>query len=167
MLDAALDALATGDPNAVSANHIAKQVGATWGAVKYQFGDIDDFWAAVLGRERPPELWRYGAAMAWVAAAAVVAEVLYDLLHTTRLSMVFLAGVLAAAVTQGARPGLVAAGVSFVIYDFYLAEPRFQLMLATPEDVLVLLVFLFVAVLTGALAGRVRDEARRAKARAE
>lgn len=48
MLAAALAALATGDPSAVSANHIAKQVGATWGAVKYQFGDVDDFWAAVL-----------------------------------------------------------------------------------------------------------------------
>jgi AcrR family transcriptional regulator len=49
MLEAALAALATGDPNAVSANHVAKQVGVTWGAVKYQFGDVDDFWAAVLG----------------------------------------------------------------------------------------------------------------------
>lgn len=49
VLEAALRALATGDPNAVSANHIAKQVGVTWGAVKYQFGDVDDFWAAVLG----------------------------------------------------------------------------------------------------------------------
>jgi AcrR family transcriptional regulator len=49
MLDAAVRALATGDPTAVSANHIAKQVGVTWGAVKYQFGDVDDFWAAVLG----------------------------------------------------------------------------------------------------------------------
>ncbi|WP_221177370.1 TetR/AcrR family transcriptional regulator [Nocardioides marmoriginsengisoli] len=49
MLDAALRALATGDPKAVSANHIAKEVGVTWGAVKYQFGDVDDLWAAVLG----------------------------------------------------------------------------------------------------------------------
>ncbi len=49
MLEAALRALATGDPNAVSANYVAKQVGVTWGAVKYQFGDADDFWAAVLG----------------------------------------------------------------------------------------------------------------------
>ena len=48
MLDAALKALATGDPGAVSANRIAKQIGATWGAVKYQFGDADGLWAAVL-----------------------------------------------------------------------------------------------------------------------
>ncbi|MFC9997341.1 TetR/AcrR family transcriptional regulator [Nocardia sp. NPDC127526] len=50
MLDAALQALATGDRTAVSANRIAKEIGATWGAVKYQFGDIDGLWAAVLHR---------------------------------------------------------------------------------------------------------------------
>ena len=50
MLDAALRALATGDAGAASANRIAKDAGATWGAVKYQFGDIDGLWAAVLRR---------------------------------------------------------------------------------------------------------------------
>ena len=50
MLDAALRALAEGGPNAASANRIAKDIGATWGAVKYQFGDIDGLWAAVLRR---------------------------------------------------------------------------------------------------------------------
>ena len=50
MLEAALKSLASGEPGSVSANRIAKDVGATWGAVKYQFGDIDGFWAAVLHR---------------------------------------------------------------------------------------------------------------------
>lgn len=48
MLAAALECLATGDPNAVSANHVAKRAGATWGAVTYQFGDVDGLWRAVL-----------------------------------------------------------------------------------------------------------------------
>ncbi|WP_186243187.1 TetR/AcrR family transcriptional regulator [Mycobacterium simulans] len=48
MLESALRSLASGDPGAASANRIAKESGATWGAVKYQFGDIDGFWAAVL-----------------------------------------------------------------------------------------------------------------------
>ena len=58
MLEAALRSLASGDPGAVSANRIAKESGATWGAVKYQFGDIDGLWAAVLHRtaERRGEL---------------------------------------------------------------------------------------------------------------
>ena len=50
MLDAAVRSLASGDPGAVSASRIAKESGATWGAVQYQFGDIDGFWAAVLHR---------------------------------------------------------------------------------------------------------------------
>lgn len=50
MLDAALRALASGDVGAASANRIAKDAGATWGAIKYQFGDIDGLWAAVLQR---------------------------------------------------------------------------------------------------------------------
>ena len=50
MLEAALKALASGDPASVSANRIAKDIGATWGAVQYQFGDADGFWAAVLHR---------------------------------------------------------------------------------------------------------------------
>lgn len=48
MLEAAVHALASGDPGAVSANRIAKQIGVTWGTVQYQFGDTDGFWAAVL-----------------------------------------------------------------------------------------------------------------------
>ncbi|GGF37062.1 TetR/AcrR family transcriptional regulator [Williamsia phyllosphaerae] len=48
MLDAAVTSLASGDPGSVSGNRIAKDIGATWGTIKYQFGDIDGFWAAVL-----------------------------------------------------------------------------------------------------------------------
>lgn len=50
MLEAALKSLASGEPGSVSANRIAKEIGATWGAVQYQFGDTDGFWAAVLNR---------------------------------------------------------------------------------------------------------------------
>src|SRR5690349_8236990 len=59
MLEAALRSLASGDPGSVSANRIAKDIGATWGAVQYQFGDADGFWAAVLHRtaERRAEVF--------------------------------------------------------------------------------------------------------------
>lgn len=58
MLDAALRCLASGDIRSASGNKIAKEIGATWGAVKYQFDDIDGLWAAVLRRtaERRGEL---------------------------------------------------------------------------------------------------------------
>ncbi|CAN5893861.1 hypothetical protein BH11PSE1_BH11PSE1_03370 [soil metagenome] len=110
--------------------------------------------------------WRYPAALGVVVAATLVAEMLYRVLETTRLSMIFLAGVLVAAVWLGSGPAYFAAAVAFLIYNFYLVDPRFTLTFGSAEDVIVLTVFLIVAMLTGSLAGRVRDEARRAHARA-
>jgi len=48
LLDVAVRCLATGGPDAVSANLVAKEAGATWGVVQHQFGDADGLWAAVL-----------------------------------------------------------------------------------------------------------------------
>ncbi len=81
MLEAARKALATGDPGAVSANRIAKEIGATWGAVKYQFGDIDGFWAAVLRRtaeRRAGKLSRHDSGATLRQRVATIIDLLYD-----------------------------------------------------------------------------------------
>jgi AcrR family transcriptional regulator len=86
ILEAALRALATGDPGSVSANRIAREIGATWGTVKYQFGDVDGFWAAVLHRtaERRgdlPALTDPGAPLH--ERVATIIDILYDGLTAT------------------------------------------------------------------------------------
>lgn len=48
VLEVAVRVLAAGGPEAVSANSVAKEAGATWGVVQHQFGDADGLWAAVL-----------------------------------------------------------------------------------------------------------------------
>ena len=81
MLEAALEALATGDPSAVSANRIAKQIGATWGVVKYQFGDADGLWAAVLHRtavRRADVFVTASGAEPLRQRVAAIIEILYD-----------------------------------------------------------------------------------------
>lgn len=110
--------------------------------------------------------WRYLVAFGFVAMSTVVAEVIYRVFQTDRLSMVFLAGVLVSAVTLGPGPAYFAAAIAFLIYEIYLVEPRFEFALTSAEDFLVLFVFLAVAVLTGGLAGRLREAQRRAEARA-
>lgn len=110
--------------------------------------------------------WRYGVALGLVLASTAAAEVIYRAFDTDRLSMVFLAGVLLSAVMLGRGPAYFAAGLAFVIYDIYLVEPRFKFSMNSAEDVLVLIVFLAVAVLTGGLAGRLRDARAHAEARA-
>jgi AcrR family transcriptional regulator len=86
ILEAALRALATGDPGSVSANRIARDIGATWGTVKYQFGDVDGFWAAVLHRtaERRGDLPALTDPKAPLhERVATIIDILYDGLTST------------------------------------------------------------------------------------
>jgi AcrR family transcriptional regulator len=86
MLRAAVKALASGDPGAVSANKIARDIGATWGAVKYQFGDNDGLWAAVLQRtaERRADLLTFTDTSAPLRQrVADIIDTLYDGLTST------------------------------------------------------------------------------------
>lgn len=48
LLAVALQCLASGGPDAVSASLIAREAGVTWGTVQHQFGDVDGLWAALL-----------------------------------------------------------------------------------------------------------------------
>jgi two-component system sensor histidine kinase KdpD len=108
---------------------------------------------------------RYAAAAGLVALSTVAAELLFRLTESPRLSMVFLAAVLVTAYVLGSGPAYFAAGLAFLVYNFYLVEPRFTFSFES-EDALTLAVFLAVAMLTGNLTGRVRDQAARAEARA-
>jgi AcrR family transcriptional regulator len=86
MLKAAVKALASGDPGAVSANKIARDIGATWGAVKYQFGDNDGLWAAVLQStaERRAEVLTFTDTTAPLRRrVADIIDTLYDGLTST------------------------------------------------------------------------------------
>jgi AcrR family transcriptional regulator len=86
MLKAAVKALASGDPGAVSANKIARDIGATWGAVKYQFGDNDGLWAAVLQStaERRAEVLTFTDTTAPLRQrVADIIDTLYDGLTST------------------------------------------------------------------------------------
>lgn len=112
-----------------------------------------------------PVFARYAAAAGFVVLSTGAAEVLFRLTESPRLSMVFLAAILVSAYLLGSGPAYFAAGLAFLVYNFYLVEPRFTFSFES-EDFLTLAVFLAVAMLTGNLTGRVRDQAARAEARA-
>jgi two-component system, OmpR family, sensor histidine kinase KdpD len=82
------------------------------------------------------------------------------------VSMVFLLAVLFAAARFGLWPALLASGLSFLAYNFFFIEPLHTFSVAEPHELLALFVLLAVAVLTSAIAGRARDQARTALERA-
>jgi two-component system sensor histidine kinase KdpD len=99
-----------------------------------------------------------GSALA-VACAGVIASLIQSSLSIPDLAMVFLAGVLFSAVTWGLGPSIFAAVLSVFVYDYFLVPPFYTLTIAEPQDVLALIMFLIVAVLTSNLASRVREHA--------
>ncbi len=73
--------------------------------------------------------------------------------------MVFLTGVLLTAVVAGLGPSILAAILSLLVYDFFFVDPLYTFTVTKPQDVLSLIVFLIVAVLTSQLTARARDQA--------
>jgi two-component system sensor histidine kinase KdpD len=105
---------------------------------------------------REPGAWRkYLPGVAYVAVATLVAWYLDRTFRASDLGMIFLTAVLTAAVLQGLRPALLAAGLAFLVYNYLFLEPRYSFVIGSPTDLLTLMVFLAVALVTGALGGRV------------
>ncbi|WP_297510455.1 sensor histidine kinase KdpD [uncultured Caulobacter sp.] len=125
-------------------------------------------------RHEPPppptprrDRWRgYAVGALFVAAATLVAWGLDVAFDRVDLGMIFLAAVLAAGVLQGLRPALAAATVAFLIYNYLFLEPRYSLVIGSPTDLITLFVFWAVALASGGLAGRVRDQALGSQRRA-
>jgi two-component system sensor histidine kinase KdpD len=108
---------------------------------------------------REPGAWRkYLPGFGYVAVATLAAWYLDRTFRASDLGMIFLAAVFAAAVRQGLRPALLAAALAFLVYNYLFLAPRYAFVIGSPTDLLTLLVFLAVALVTGALAGRVTDQ---------
>ena len=79
---------------------------------------------------------------------------------TPNLSMVFLMAVLFTAIKFGIWPAIYASVLSFLAYNFFFIPPLYTFTIAEPYELLALLMFLVVAVVSATLAGRVREQAR-------
>ena len=79
-------------------------------------------------------------------------------------ALIFVVGITLAGATLGLGAALVAATVSFLLYNFYFAEPVLTFRFGAVEDFVPLIIFNLSAVISGVLAGRVRDQAAAAAA---
>ncbi|MFZ0266097.1 DUF4118 domain-containing protein, partial [Caulobacter sp.] len=109
---------------------------------------------------RGPGWPAYITGAAFVGLATLVAWGLDTAFDRVDLGMIYLAAVLAAGVMYGLRPALAAATAAFLVYNYLFLAPRYSLEIGSPTDFLTLIVFWAVALATGGLAGRVRDQAR-------
>src|SRR5215510_8070713 len=109
--------------------------------------------------------WHFLFAAVAVAVALVIGEGLITLTPIPNLSMVFLLAVLVTAMNVGMWPAIFASILSFLAYNFFFIPPLYTFTIAEPYELLALVIFLVVAVISSAMAGRVREQARIAATR--
>lgn len=102
-----------------------------------------------------------------VALAMIVGWRLNTVLPAGYVVSVFLVAVLTAAALFGLWTGIATAIASFFAFDYFFVAPTYTFDVADPREVFALGVFLVAAVLTGGLAGRLREVADAARRRAD
>jgi len=116
------------------------------------------------------------AAIAWtpyaisflvLAFVTIIGAALRSRLPEEAAALVYTACIAGAASRFGRNVGLANAAVAFLAWDFFFLPPLYTFEVNDPRDVVALVVFLGVGVVTGTLAGRVRVEAEAAAARIE
>jgi len=109
-------------------------------------------------------LWRYAAAALLVLSGCALAQWILITFDLTRISLILLMSVVLTATWLGARPSLFAAALSFACYRLMLMQPDLQARVGATDQIITLTLFTAAALLTGSLAGRVRDTGKRSAA---
>jgi len=103
-----------------------------------------------------PSLWSAFA----VFCSVGLGKILTSFTPLPNLSLIFLMAVLFSAVTYGVWPAVITSVLSFLAYNFFFIEPIYTFTVSEPHELFALVIFLLVAVMISALAGRVRHQAR-------
>ena len=111
-----------------------------------------------VGTRTLPYFWSAVA----VGLAALVGLALTSQIRLPNVSMIFLLAVLFSAARFGMGPALFSSLLSFLAYNFFFIEPLHTFSVTEPHELLSLFVLLVAAILTSAIASRMRNEARRA-----
>ena len=107
------------------------------------------------------------AAALTIGIATALAIGLSRVLPQQSIQLVLLLAVILSAIGFGVWTGAAAAVLAFLSYNYFFIAPLYTFTVADPKELFALVVFLAVAVLTGSLAGRMREEADAARSRAE
>ncbi|MEQ8733496.1 MAG: DUF4118 domain-containing protein [Rhodospirillaceae bacterium] len=117
-----------------------------------------------LDQHRP---WyhEYVLSLFGVCIAALSIQWLKNLMPAENLSIVFLTAVIFSATAYGFAAALFASVVSVILFDFFFVPPSFSFSLSSPDNILLVILFILMAGITSNLAGRLRDQAEAARER--
>ena len=114
-----------------------------------------------------PIAWRgYLAALGLVGAFTGLAAIADRFTSRPNLAMIFLPAVLITGAAFGFRAALLAAAAAALSFDYFFLDPRLTFTITRAEDLIPFFMFFAVALTTGWLTGRVRDQAAMTSRRA-
>lgn len=102
---------------------------------------------------------RYGVSIAAVGFLTLALVTLFPDIHESNLTALYLLVVLISATTIGLGPGIIASLLAFLAFNYFFVPPLHTLQIASTQDVIGLLTFLIVAIVTSSLAGSARAQA--------
>ncbi|HMA33407.1 MAG TPA: ATP-binding protein [Chloroflexia bacterium] len=129
---------------------------------------MDRLIAGAAAEETPwlARLRRYGLTVLALAATTAGFWPLKESAGLLNIGLVYLIVVAGAATFGGRGPGLLAAGLGFALFDFFLIPPYLEFAIGDLHNILALFVFLGFSVLISTLITRAREAAAQAERRA-
>jgi two-component system sensor histidine kinase KdpD len=108
----------------------------------------------------------YAETLAMVAASTLAGMLVAPRWGNSAVDLLYLPAVLAAAGFYGLVPGILAAVIAALAFNYFFTEPFHTFHINSPEDVATVVFLFLVALVTSQLAARMRSEARAAEASA-
>ncbi len=134
------------------------------GAAEHLAHPYADIWERLPRPLRGPRALLAGVLL--VTAATLIGAGLTYWLPQQSVPLFYLLFVVLAAIGLGVWTGLAAALLAFLAYNYFFITPTFTFTIADRQEFFSLIVFLAVALLTGSVAGRMREAADRSRQRA-
>jgi len=103
--------------------------------------------------------WRYGLSIIGIALVTLALTQEFSNVHQTNITLLYLLVVLISASFLGLGPAILASALAFLAFNFFFVLPLHTLLVADMQDLLRLLTFLAVAIVTSSLAGHARVQA--------
>ena len=97
--------------------------------------------------------------------ATAVGGILFRLeSHNSNVVTVYLLAVLLTArLTKGYLPGLAAAALSFVLFNWFFTDPYYSLKISDPSNIVTIIIMTITAIITSALTSKVKQSAAEAR----
>ncbi len=114
----------------------------------------------------PSDAWRGYAGAAFVCGlCTLVAWPMYGWFELSNIVMIYLLGVTVVAGAFGRGPAIAASVLGVLMFDVCFVPPRFQLAVSDGQYLVTFGVMLVIAIVTGTLTARTRDQVQEARAR--